>query len=165
MKKLSIKIWAIALGLGISLFSCKKGDQGPTGNANVIQMNFGSTTFENTVLLSLHSFVLKGITKEITEKSMILSYGRSSLTKSWHHFPGTGSPLCGDMEYRTAIHANDPSSILDIQLLQGIINVKETFDQIRVVIIPANTLITGRGIAPYDIRDYESVRVYFNLPQ
>jgi hypothetical protein len=167
MKQLSIKLMTAVLMLSsISFYSCKKGDTGAPGapgapgadgNANVTQISFAAKTIVTGGQITL---TLNGITKAIAEKSMILSYGKAS-NGLWYQLPGFS--ISGLHEYRTFLTAQDPSSTLTLQMVTG--TTAETFDPIRVVIIPANVLLTGRGPAPYDISDYESVRAYFNLPQ
>lgn len=167
MKQLSIKILTIALMLSsTAFFSCKKeagpkgdpGAPGIDGNANVTQISFAAKTIATNGQIIL---TLNGITKAIAEKSMILSYGKAS-NGLWYQLPGFS--ISGLHEYRTFLNAQDPSSTLTLQMVSG--TTAETFDPIRVVIIPANVLLNGRGGAlPYDISDYESMRAYFNLPR
>ena len=139
------------------------GAPGVDGNANVTQISFGSKTFAGTG--AIISLTLPGITKSIAEKSMILSYGKTSdgVTTFWYQLPGKGNT--GVREYRTYFESKDPASILNIQMKTGTTpSTPETFDAIRVLVIPANVLINGRGgVLPYDISDYESMRAYFNL--
>ena len=162
MKQLSIKLMTAVLMLSsISFFSCKKGDTGAPGadgNANVTQISFAAKTIATGGQITL---TLNGITKAIAEKSMILSYGKAS-NGLWYQLPGFS--ISGLHEYRTFLTAQDPSSTLTLQMVSG--TTAETFDPIRVVIIPANVLVNGRGsVLPYDISDYESMRAYFNLPK
>ncbi|MBK8610823.1 MAG: hypothetical protein IPL84_13020 [Chitinophagaceae bacterium] len=60
----------------------------------------------------------------------------------------------------------NPASILNIEMKSGTTpSTPETFEAIRILVIPANVLTNGRsGTPPYDISDYESMRAYFNLP-
>lgn len=141
------------------------GAPGVDGNANVTQISFGSKTFAGTG--AIISLTLPGITKSIAEKSMILSYGKTSGAGSvayWYQLPGYGYSAI--REYRTFLEAKDPASILNIRMETGTSpSSPETFDAIRVLVIPASALVTGRGITPpYDISDYESMRAYFKLP-
>lgn len=168
MKQLSIKIMTIALVLSsTAFFSCKKeagpkgdpGTPGIDGNANVTQISFGSRII-NPGIPGIN-LTLSGITKTIAEKSIILSYGKAT-NGLWYQLPGFSA--IGLHEYRTFLSAQDPSSTLTLQMVSG--TTAETFDPIRVVIIPANVLLNGRGgVLPYDISDYESMRAYFNLPR
>lgn len=174
MKQLSIKIMTIALVLSsTAFFSCKKeagpkgdpGAPGIDGNANVTQISFGSKTFTGTG--AFINLTLPGITKSIAEKSMILSYGKTSGGGGiayWYQLPGFG--YAGVREYRTYLEPRDPAIILNIEMKSGTTpSSPETFDAIRVLVIPANVLVNGRGgVPPYDISDYESMRAYFNLP-
>jgi len=162
MKKLSIKTLSIVLLTSTMFFSsCKKGDPGPAGtdgNANVTQINFSSKTIPAGGTITL---TLPGITKAIAEKSMILTYGKVN-GQYWYQLPGYG--FTGTHEYRTFIEPLDPSTTINISMIVG--TSAETFDPIRVLVIPANTIVTGRGTTPpFDISDYESVRNYFNLPE
>lgn len=178
MKKLSIKILTIVLLLSsICFYSCTKeagpkgdpgapGAPGVDGNANVTQIGFGSKTFTGTG--ATISLTLPGITKSIAEKSMILSYGKTSgsvpgTTAYWYQLPGYGYSAI--REYRTFLESKDPASILNIRMETGPTpSSPETFEAIRVLVIPASALVTGRGAVPYDISDYESMRAYFKLP-
>lgn len=167
MKKLSIKILTIALVLSSTAFiSCKKeagpkgdpGTPGIDGNANVTQISFGSKTIPANSFITL---TLPGITKPIAEKSLILTYGKASGTPYWYQLPGFG--YLGTREYRAFVEPRDPASFLTISMVGG--TTSETFDAIRVLVIPASALVSGRGgVAPYDISDYESMRAYFKLP-
>ncbi len=164
MKKLSIKILSLAVIAASLIFtSCKKevgpqGEPGVDGNANVIQISFGSKTITSGGFIEL---TLPGITKEIAEKSMILTYGQNG--GLWYQLPGFG--LNGTREFRTYFEASDPNSLLTIRMITTGAG-SETFSAIRVIVIPANNLVNGRlSQPPYDINNYESVRSYFNLPK
>ncbi len=167
MKQLSIKILTIALMLSsTAFFSCKKeagpkgdpGAPGIDGNANVTQISFASKTIP---MLGFINLTLPGITKLIAEKSLILTYVKAAGNVWWYQLPGYG--FLGAREYRTFVEPKDPASILTIEMKSG--TSAETFDAIRVLVIPANVLVNGRGgVLPYDISDYESMRAYFKLP-
>ncbi len=175
MKQLSKKIVAIALMLAsISFFSCKKGDtgapgvngtngtNGTNGNANVTQIDFGSKTIPPTGNFLL--LTLPGITKSIADKSLILTYGLIG-TQDWYSLSGYWINRGLDKTYNTKILSVDPASRIYIEQVTGPAT-SETFNAIRVLVIPANVFVNGRGVnPPFDINDYESVRQYFNLPK
>ncbi len=154
MKKLFNFLLSFFLVSSILLLpSCKKdiAEKNP-----VTQLSFGSKTIPTNEQINL---TLTGFNKAIIEKSMVLSYGE--ISGLWYQIPGWTS--YAGTELRTYISAYDPSSIFWIRMISGTSAV--TFDKIRVIIIPADILNTGRtGSLPFDTSNYESVRNYFNLP-
>jgi hypothetical protein len=176
MKKLSRKILAIALMLGsLGIYSCTKetgpkgdpgvngtnGTNGVNGNANVTQISFGSKAIPPSGILTL---TLPGITKSIADKSLILTYGLRA-GAGWFSLTGYWINNALTKTYISRIFSQDPASAVHFEQLTGPAT-SETFDDIRVLVIPANVLVNGRSAKPpYDITDYESVRQYFNLPK
>lgn len=154
MKKLlNLFLSATLVSLILVLPSCQKEsvEKNP-----VTQLNFGSKTIPAGGLISLP---LTGFDKVKIANSLILSYGE--VAGHWYPIPGW-SPN-GSSQLRSFIKAEDPSSNLTIRMVSGSIGV--TFDNLHVIIIPADKLITGRtATLPFDSDNYESVRNYFNLP-
>jgi hypothetical protein len=139
MKKLSKRILAIVLMLGsLSINSCKnetgpKGDPGADGNANVTQISFGSTTITSGSYLTL-----PGITKSIADKSLILTYG--SFGNQWVSLSGYWINTLHNKTYFTRISPIDPTSRVYFDQITGTAT-SETFDAIRVLVIPANVFV------------------------
>lgn len=154
MKKLlNLFLSATLVSLILVLPSCQKES---VEKSPVTQLNFGSKTIP---VLGVIDLPLTGFDKAKIDKSLILSYGEYA--GKWYQIPGWSFNAANEL--RTFITAKDPSSILSILMISGPNPV--TFTNLRVIIIPAGTMITGRtATLPFDSDKYESVRNYFNLP-
>lgn len=154
MKKLlNLFLSAAFVSLILVLPSCQKES---VEKSPVTQLSFGSKTIPPNEQIGL---ILTGFNKAKIDNSMVLSYGE--LSGPWYQIPGWTSNA--GTELRTYITPSDPSSVFWIRMISGSSAV--TFDNIRVIIIPADMLNTGRTSSlPFDSSNYESVRKYFNLP-
>ena len=132
----------------LSIYSCTKetgpkGDLGVPGvncNANVTQISFGSTS-----IISGSYLTLPGITKSIADKSLILTYGLTS--NAWLSLSGYWINFAQNKTYLTRIGSIDPASRVYFDQVTGPAT-SETFDVIRVLVIPANVLVNGRSANP-----------------
>lgn len=144
----------------------KKGDPGPTGNANVTVYNYGSVTFTGST-----NYTLTNISQGMIDSSLVLAYYNPSTeaATAWYPVPG-GGPV-GAYEVRYFIHqsAATPSTYTMGVRAQapagGPYATPLTFRKFKIIIAPANKVLTGgRQAAPVDYNDYEAVRKYYNLP-
>jgi len=176
MKKNLFVAFAVMVSV-MSIVSCKKGDIGPagtvgatgtagpagpqgpagaTGNANVIQLTFGSKVHSGSEI----NFALTGITQDQLNKSAYFTYVNPANT-FWYSLPGTTSG--GTKEYRTYVQAQASGApLLYINRVAG--TGSETFTSTRVIIIPASVLTSGRNAQQLDMNDYLAVAKYYNLP-
>lgn len=127
------------------------GPQGPTGNANVIQIKYGSRIHSGSEL----TYNLTGVTIDQVASSAFFSY--VSVSGFWYPLPGN---ITSSFSYRTYARAAGSPQYL-INRLTGSGN--QTFAETRIIIIPANTLRNGR-LAEVDFNDYMAVKRYYNLP-
>lgn len=156
-----------ALVLLTTIVSCKKGDTGPAGNANVIQYNFGSQTFTGVLNLTLSN-----ISQGKIDSSMVLIYYNPSTETStaWYPVPGLGSGGLYEMRYLIYQGTPSPSSyIISLRANKpdgsGTYASALTFTKIRVFIVPASSVLPGgRQAAPVDYSDYYAVKKYYNIP-
>ena len=130
------------------------GPQGSSGNANVIQLTFGSKTHTGTEI----SYSLTGITSAVLNQSAFFTYVSAS-NNFWYSLPGTTAG--GSREYRTFVSRSSP--ILYVNRVAG--SGTEVFSQTRVIIIPASVLTNARLKAEIDFNDYHAVARYFNLEE
>lgn len=170
MKKNLFVVLAVMVSV-VSIVSCKKGDIGPagaagapgpagpvgaTGNANVIQLTFGSKVHSGSEI----NFTLTGITQDQLNKSAYFTYVNPANT-FWYSLPGTTAG--GTKEYRTYVQAQASGTpLLYINRITG--TGSETFTSTRVIIIPASVLTSGRNAQELDMNDYLAVAKYYNLP-
>jgi hypothetical protein len=161
--------------LCIALFSilffaaCKKGDtgpQGPMGNADVKMFTFGPQTFTGTLNLKLPA----GLAQGYIDSSLVLVYYNPSteVPTAWYACPGIGTTNAYETRY--LLYKSSPSPeewTLSIRLVKpdgsGAYASAVTFTKIRVVFAPASSIQTGRSM-PIDLKDYNAVKNYFNLP-
>ena len=131
------------------------GPQGPVGqngNANVIQVTYGSRTHLGTTL----EYVLPNVTKSVLDNSAYFVYVTN--TEGFRYsLPGwfTG----GSNSYR-AFTSNSAANIF-ITRVSG--SGSDVFATTKIVIIPANDLRNGRKAA-IDYTNYEEVKAYYHLP-
>lgn len=131
-----------------------QGPAGQNGNANVIQITFGSRTHTGTAI----SYTLPNIGASIINNAAYFTYVNPN-NGNWYALPGTTAG--GTLEYRTYIVPNTPNSTLYVSRVAG--TGSDVFSSTRVVIIPASDLRNGRKAA-VDYSKYEEVKAYYNLP-
>lgn len=156
-----------ALVLLTTIVSCKKGDTGPAGNANVIQYNFSSQTFTGVLNLTLSN-----ISQGKIDSSMVLIYYNPSTeaATAWYAVPGLGSGGLYETRYFLYQTSTSPSIYtLSIRTNKpdgtGTYASALTFTKTRVFIVPASTILPGgRQAAPVDYSDYYAVKKYYNIP-
>lgn len=167
MRKFSGHLYAILLSI-LFFSACKKGDtgpQGPTGNADVKMFTFGSQTFTGALGLKL-----LGLTQGYVDSSLVLVYYNPvpEAATAWYPCPGLGSG--GSYETRYVIYR---TSTTPEEWMVSIRAVKPdgsgpypnalTFTKVRIIFAPASSIQTGRG-TPLDLKDYNAVKNYYNLP-
>ena len=131
------------------------GAPGQDGNANVIQITFGSKVHSGVEI----SYTLTGVTQAVLNKSAYFTYVNPG-NSFWYSLPGTTAG--GTKEYRTYVQAGasgTPSLFVNRVAGTG----SETFTATRVVVIPASALSNGRK-ASVDYNNYQEVKKYYNLP-
>lgn len=130
------------------------GVNGKDGNANVIQISFTSRSFANTVG-SLLTLSLSGVDADLAKKSAYFTYVNTN--GFWYSVPGQIS-IIG--EFRTYLEALPTSKLTITRVTTGsILNA----DAIRVILIPANDLRSGRKVN-LDFTDYNEVKKFYHLP-
>lgn len=168
------RLLLFALLFNLMLAACKsgeKGDPGPagpagptgatgpagaTGNANVIQITYGSKTHTGAEL----AYDLTGITEEQVRNSAFFTYVRTT-SDWWHSLPGRVLNLSGTgyREYTTTINIR----VLRLYITRASGTGTDVFQNARIVMIPANDLRNGRKAA-VDFSNYEAVKQFYNLP-
>ena len=142
------------------------GPQGVAGNANVTQINY--TTRTHTGASDLFIAMPASITATTMEQSLVYVYVKQSSASSgqsyWFSVPG--ETVTGN-EYSFYIAAGGNTSPgLFLRRVVTYLPGAETFDAVRVLLVQANNSINGRAATPnVDMRNYEAVRQYYNLPQ
>ena len=126
------------------------GAQGPQGNANVIQLTFGSRTHSGSEL----SYTLTGISSAVINQSAFFTYVNTA-NNFWYSLPGTTAT--GSREYRTYVSRTTPTLYISRVAGTG----SDTFTQTRVIIIPASVLNNAR--LQVDFSDYHAVAEHFGL--
>lgn len=126
------------------------GSPGTQGNANVIQLTFGSRIHSGTEL----SYTLTGISAAVINQSAFFTYVNTA-NNYWYSLPGTTSS--GSREYRTYVSRTTPTLYISRVAGTG----SDTFTQTRVIIIPASVLNNARQ--QLDFSDYQAVVEYFGL--
>jgi len=130
------------------------GPAGQNGNANVIQLTFGSKVHTGTEI----SYSLTGVTQAVLNQSAYFTYVNPS-GSFWYSLPGTTSG--GSKEYRTYVQAQASGTpLLYVNRVAG--TGSETFASTRVIIIPASVLTNAKLSADF-FNDYERVKKQFNL--
>lgn len=144
------------------------GPQGVAGNANVTQINY--TTRTHTGTSDLFIAMPASITAITLEQSLVYVYVKQNSTSTgqttayWFSVPG--ETLTGnEYSFYMAAGGNTTPGLF----LRRVVAYRpgaETFDAVRVLLVQANNSINGRVAAPeVDMRDYEAVRQYYNLPE
>lgn len=128
-----------------------QGPAGQNGNANVIQVTYGSRTHTGSQM----AFRLpSSITAAMLNSSVFFTYVKQN---DWYALPG--ETQFGARSYR--VYASSTTADILINRTTGAGN--DVFDSIRFLIIPATNLINGRKAA-IDYSNYEEVKKYYNLP-
>jgi len=128
-----------------------QGPKGDTGNANVIQITYGSRNHTGTEL----SYALTGMTIQQVGSSAFFCY--VNVSGFWYPIPGN---VTGSFSYRAYTRATGAPTFL-ITRLTG--SGSQTFTSTRILFIPANDLRNGRQAA-VDFNNYEAVKKHYNLP-
>lgn len=128
-----------------------QGPKGDPGNANVIQITYGSKVHSGSEL----TYALTGVTIQQVSSSAFFCY--VNVNGFWYALPGN---ITSTHSYRTYARATGTPQFY-ITRLTGTGN--QTFTSTRIVIIPANDLRNGRSAA-VDFNDYEAVKKHYNLP-
>jgi hypothetical protein len=130
------------------------GPKGDIGNANVIQITYGSRTYTS----GEQNYILTNVTPTQAIGSAIYCYIKSS-NNFWYSLPGFTAG--GSFQYR---HWLNPTGTTPIFVVSRITSstASDTFLETKIVIIPANDLRTGRQAA-VDFSDYEAVKNFYNL--
>ncbi|HEX2848071.1 MAG TPA: hypothetical protein VHN59_16105 [Chitinophagaceae bacterium] len=173
MRRISGYLCAVLL---TTLFftACKKGDigpegpqgpQGPTGNPDVKMFKFGPQTFTGALNLKL-----PGLKQGYVDSSLVLVFYNPSteVSSAWYPCPGLGSGSVYDTRYFIYQSSVSPEEwSLSIRLVKpdgsGSYASAVTFTKTKIIFAPASSIQTGRG-APVDLKDYNAVKNYFNLP-
>jgi hypothetical protein len=145
------------------------GPQGVAGNANVTQINYSSKIHTGTA--DLFVAMPASVLATQLEQSLVYVYVKQNGTTSggqaaayWFSVPGetvTGNEYSF---YMAAGSATAPG--LFVRRVVAYRAGAETFDAVRVLLVQANNSINGRMAASeVDMRDYEAVRRYYNLPE
>ena len=143
-----------------------QGPAGQNGNANVQQINFTAKTHTGTTDLFL-AFP-STITFEIAEKSLFYAYVKQTTKGTdgkdysyWFSIPG--ETITGN-EYSFYTFSGSTSNTGGI-FLRRVVNYipgNESFEGIRILIIPANTVTNGR-VSTVNFKNYQEVRTVFQL--
>jgi hypothetical protein len=135
------------------------GPKGDPGNANVIQITYGSKTHTGSNLIYT---LPAAITKDIVEKSIISAYVQTSAggTALWYNIPGATTAATYTYRLYSETLANGNNMYIGrVNTTTG----NDIFTTTRILFIPASTLLNGRKAA-VDLSDYEAVKKYYNLP-
>lgn len=186
MKRRNLSFLSLLLTITVFLIACKgeQGDIGPAGptgatgsagpagsngingkdgNANVTPLNFGSKTHSNTdLLLSLPATIT---TSEI-DKSFFYVYVKQTLKTTnggtsafWFSVPGE---IGNGNEYAFYVSTGASNNGIYLRRVVNFASGNDTFDAVRVVIIPANNIINGR-FNSLDFTNYVQVKKAFGL--
>lgn len=127
------------------------GPQGPMGNANVIQLTYGSRVHNGDEL----TYNLTGVTINQVNASAFFAY--VNVGGFWYALPGNVSSA---FTYRSYARASGTPQYFIVRLTGS---GNHRFESTRIVIIPASDLRSGR-LASINYKDYQAVREYYNLP-
>lgn len=163
MKKLSFAS-VIALAFTMLISSCSKegpagpagpaganGTNGTNGNANVTQFNYPA--FTNTGVTNTFTIA---VSKADMDKSLAFVYVQNG--GNWYPIPGN---VQGTHEYRNYFFFPvTTATTMDLKRVSGAGN--QDFTAMRIIIIPASSMVSGRNTLNYD--NYLEVAEYYNLP-
>ena len=168
IKTISMVFAGLALTMGLTLTSCKKGDTGPAGtpgingkdgNANVVSSSIKSSawTYNATDKNWEISFTYATITQSIIDKGAVLVYMK--VGSGYNQLPLTYYPT---ENYSTTLEVNTyvgGVTILaqDSDLTQGNNPGEQTF---KIVVIAASQLVKHPEV---DLTNYKEVKNTFNI--
>ncbi|MBO9631784.1 MAG: hypothetical protein J7578_01605 [Chitinophagaceae bacterium] len=145
----------------LTLFSCKKGDQGEPGidgNANVVQYNLAAVD-----LTAPFATLNIPTTADTMNNSAWYVYLHYQSLDRWYLVPGNG--VGGTTTYRVSMSYVSPNAVIYIDKTGP----GEKYDKARVVRVYSNKQVNlsvntqVRGIS-LDFSNYEAIRNYFKLP-
>ncbi|MFT3827139.1 MAG: hypothetical protein QM731_24650 [Chitinophagaceae bacterium] len=155
--------YCLAILVAVAVFSCKKGDKGDTGNANVTQYSFGAQNLAST------SFVTLSVTttQDTMNNSAWFVYLYYQTNDRWYFIPGYG--IGGSTQYRLSMGYSSSK----VNLYIDKIGAGESYAAAKVVrVYMTNTMPGGRvadpvnreGLPNIDFTDYNAVKKYYHLP-
>lgn len=131
------------------------GATGPAGTANVTQVTF-NTAFAPSGggrILNLPA----SIDKATIDKSLVVVYIQNATnTALWYQIPGL--VLTDDFRY----YVGTSTTTQSITIIRASGTAVASVSAVRVLIIPAATVVNGRKAA-VDYSDYEAVKAYYHL--
>jgi hypothetical protein len=147
------------------------GVAGPPGTANVMQITYTTKVHSGVSDLLLGFPASAALTTAIIEKSLFYVYVKQSGVNSAgqsnaYWFPIPGETVTGN-EYSYYVFSGTSTTNPGL-FLRRLVNYRsgaETFDSIRLLIIPAEKLTNARLNSEINMADYEEVRKHFNLPE
>ncbi len=131
------------------IYSCKPGETGPEGNANITVINFGTKTFTGTTDYLLPTSVTQGM----IDSSLVLAYYNPSgeAATAWYAIPGLGSS--GLYETRALIFRNGDRQTYRLMLARpdgnGNYAGSVTFTKFKIIIAPGSKFLTGLNLNDY----------------
>lgn len=132
------------------------GPAGQNGNANVIQITFGSKTHSGSELT--YPLAAAGVTSDLLTSCAYFTYvSETPANNVWTALPGTLG--FSSREYKVSVNSRTVSLYINRTSGTG----SDTFYGTRIVLIPANDLRNGRKAA-VDYSNYEEVKKFYNLP-
>ena len=167
MKKNLKPIAAMILFAVFCVCACKKGEkgeQGPTGNADVTMFTFENKTFTNTLALEIP------ISKSRVDSSLVLVYycPSTEAASSWYPVPGIGSSGTYNTRYNLyqPQTQTQPSKYrLDIRTLNmagTAYGYAVTFTKIKVIFAPASSISALSNLNEIK-NDYYLAEKQFNI--
>lgn len=136
-----------------------QGEQGEPGTAGAFQFSTGAAQTDESgdVFFALEDLPADAIAS--VEKGVILVYAKSQ--NLWFPLPGIvlfGQNQVSNYSFFYGIEGSD----MNVYLLQTSETAQRSFQDIRVVVVPA---LNARLSAEVDLKNYEAVRKAFNLPK
>lgn len=140
----------------------QKGPAGQQGNANVTLYTFGPINITQGYQLNIFN-----IPKAKMDSSFALVFFKPQGDGSWYPVPGPGPDNLYQANYKiVAAGYNTGVFGFLIQLFKpdGTVNKTQyTFNMVRIFLVPATTIVPSGKQAGPDLRDYESVKRYYNI--
>ena len=159
--KLKRTLLLLAICCTAFAIACKKGEQGPAGNANVEIYNFGS----QTVTTGIINYTLKNISRGKIDSSLVLVYCNPATEgeTAWYPIPGIGSGNQYQTRYFLSQSGNDYSLGVRILKMDGVTayTTSVTFTKLKVVIAPASSIHNSS----INTGDYNAVKQYLQLTE
>jgi hypothetical protein len=129
------------------------GPAGATGNANVIQYTYTTARLAGSEM----AYAVTGITQTQLNNSLVFVYVLTTLNSTvWYALPGYTANASN--QYRVYMN----STQLNVYINRSVGSTTETFNSVRILVVPANDLRTGRKAA-VDYADYEAVKAFYHL--